>query len=99
MCKTYLKADLKLTWPSISIVSPITLDIVGIDRFSTALSMLLMSNIFSVFGPSIASGIQVQVDNPFLVYKIFTGFTYVLGGLILLALKIKMTKGLWTRIW
>jgi hypothetical protein len=23
----------------------------------------------------------------------------VLGGLILLALKIKMTKGLWTRIW
>ncbi|SAM08373.1 hypothetical protein [Absidia glauca] len=81
-----------------TLLSPITLDIVGIDRFPTALSMLLMSNIFSVFGPSIASGIQVQVDNPFLVYKIFTGFTYVLGGLILLALKIKMTKGLWTRI-
>ncbi|KAI8331708.1 major facilitator superfamily domain-containing protein [Chlamydoabsidia padenii] len=81
-----------------TLFSPITLDLVGFERFPTAVSVLLMSNIFSVFGPSIASGIQVHVETPFLVYKIFTGFTYVLGGLILLVLKIRMTKSLWARI-
>ncbi|ORZ12218.1 major facilitator superfamily domain-containing protein [Absidia repens] len=81
-----------------TLLSPITLDIVGLERFPTALSILLMANIFSVFGPSIASGIQVHVETPFLVYKIFTGFTYVLGGLILLVLKFRLTKSLWARI-
>ncbi|CAO3589689.1 unnamed protein product [Absidia cylindrospora] len=81
-----------------TLLSPITLDIVGLERFPTGLSILLMANIFSVFGPSIASGIQVYVETPYLVYKVFTGFTYVLGGLILLVLKFRLTNSLWARI-
>ncbi|CAO3594044.1 unnamed protein product [Absidia cylindrospora] len=81
-----------------TLMSPITLDIVGADRFPTALSMVVMSNIFSVFGPSIASAIQIHVETPFLVYKIFTGFTYVLGGLILLVLRVRLNRNLLAKI-
>jgi hypothetical protein len=81
-----------------STVAPITFDIVGAERFPTALSMILLSNVFSVFGPSIASAIQTGVETPFLVYKIFAGFTYVLGGLILIVLKIRLSKKIWIKI-
>lgn len=77
------------------LVSPITATILGMKRYPTGLSILLLSNAISVYGPSIASAIQTRVDTePYLTYKIFTGFVYVLGGLILIVLKIRMTKSL-----
>lgn len=76
-------------------MSPITAKILGLKRYPTGLSILLLSNAISVYGPSIASAIQTGVDTePYLTYKIFTGFVYVLGGLILIVLKIRMTKSL-----
>ncbi|CDH49487.1 mfs transporter [Lichtheimia corymbifera JMRC:FSU:9682] len=78
-----------------SLLSPITATILGMKRYPTGLSILLLSNAISVYGPSIASAIQTRVDTePYLTYKIFTGFVYVLGGLILIVLKIRMTKSL-----
>ncbi|KAI7880218.1 MFS general substrate transporter [Lichtheimia hyalospora FSU 10163] len=78
-----------------SLLSPITATILGMKRYPTGLSILLLSNAISVFGPSIASAIQTRVETePYLTYKIFTGFVYVLGGLILIILKIRMTKSL-----
>ena len=58
-----------------------------------------MTNIISVFGPSIASAIESRTDaEPYLTYKIFTGVTYIVGGFILIALKFKMTRSFTAKI-
>ncbi|ORX55792.1 MFS general substrate transporter [Hesseltinella vesiculosa] len=76
-----------------TLMSPITYDIVGHDKFPTAVSTMLLSNIISVFGPSIASGIQTAVGSePYLVYKMFTGTAYILGGLILIVVKFRISR-------
>lgn len=84
----------------ICIVSTITATIVGIDRFPTGLSVLLMTNMVPVWGPSIASAVEARLYNtePYFSYKMFTGVTFLLGGLILFALKIKMTKSFMSKI-
>ncbi|CDS13267.1 hypothetical protein LRAMOSA05445 [Lichtheimia ramosa] len=83
-----------------SSMSTITATIVGIDRFPTGLSVLLMTNMVPVWGPSIASAVEARLYNtePYFSYKMFTGVTFLLGGIILFALKIKMTKSLMSRI-
>ncbi|KAF7730847.1 hypothetical protein EC973_001365 [Apophysomyces ossiformis] len=82
-----------------ALLSPITATILEMERFPTGLSLLLMFNVISVFGPSIASGIQSSLaTEPFFVYKMFAGVTYLIGGAILLVLKIRMTKNLFGRI-
>ncbi|KAI7882517.1 MFS general substrate transporter, partial [Lichtheimia hyalospora FSU 10163] len=83
-----------------SSMSTITATIVGIDRFPTGLSVLLMTNMVPVWGPSIASAVEARLTNtePYFSYKMFTGVTFLLGGIILFALKIKMTKSFMSRI-
>ncbi|KAI8147417.1 major facilitator superfamily domain-containing protein [Fennellomyces sp. T-0311] len=83
----------------VALLSPITATILGIDRFPTGLSILLLSNMVSVFGPSIASAIESRIDaEPYLTYKVFTGVTYIVGGFILIALKLRMTRSLTAKI-
>lgn len=85
--------------PSLLLVSPITATILGMERFPTGLTVLLLTNMVSVIGPNIASAVETSLNaEPYLVYKVFAGVTYLLGGLILAVLKIKMTKSLFARI-
>ncbi|KAG0170574.1 hypothetical protein DFQ30_002291 [Apophysomyces sp. BC1015] len=82
-----------------ALISPITATILEMDRFPTGLSLLLIFNVISVFGPSIASGIQSSVGgDPFLVYKVFAGVTYIVGGVILTILKMRITKSIFGKI-
>ncbi|KAI9262356.1 major facilitator superfamily domain-containing protein [Phascolomyces articulosus] len=82
-----------------TLLSPITATILGMKRYPTGLSILLLSNVVSVFGPSIASGVESTVNaEPYLTYKVFTGVVYLLGGLILCVLKIRMTKSVFAII-
>ncbi|KAI9498502.1 major facilitator superfamily domain-containing protein [Zychaea mexicana] len=84
----------------IALLSPITVAILGMRKFPTGLSVLLLANVVSVFGPSLASGLEsvFQSAEPYMVYKMFTGATYLTGALFLLALKIKIAGGLMTKI-
>ncbi|KAI9322316.1 major facilitator superfamily domain-containing protein [Dichotomocladium elegans] len=82
-----------------SSMSTITAIIVGIDKLPTGLSVLLLTNMVPVWGPTLASAIETRITSePYFSYKMFTGTTFLLGGLILLALKVKMTKSVLTRI-
>ncbi|KAI9498501.1 major facilitator superfamily domain-containing protein [Zychaea mexicana] len=82
-----------------TLLSPITATILGMKRYPTGLSILLLSNVVSVFGPSIASAVESAVDaEPYLTYKVFTGVVYILGGLILSVLKVRMTKSVFANI-
>ena len=81
------------------LVSPITVSILGMRKFPTGLSILLLANVISIFCLSLASGLESVMDaQPYMVYKMFTGTTYVTGGFFLLALKIKLTGGLIAKI-
>ncbi|KAI9488511.1 major facilitator superfamily domain-containing protein, partial [Zychaea mexicana] len=83
----------------VALLSPITATILGIERFPTGLSILLLSNMVSVFGPSIASAIESQVlVEPYLTYKIFCGVTYIVGGFFLIILKFRMTHSFIVKI-
>lgn len=75
-------------------VSPITAMIVGMDHLQTGLSVLLLTNVISVFGPNIAGAIQAHLVDvePYLVYKVFTGTTYLIGALLLFILKLIVTR-------
>ncbi|KAI9496817.1 major facilitator superfamily domain-containing protein [Zychaea mexicana] len=82
-----------------ALMSPITATIVGIDRFPTGLSVLLLTNMIPVFGPTIASAIETRVSSePYFSYKMFTGVTFMLGAIILIFLKLKMTKAVLSKI-
>jgi hypothetical protein len=80
-------------------VTPITAAILAPEQYKTGVSMLLLFNIVSIFAISIASAIETAAHaQPYLVYKLFTGIAYLVAGVILVLLKLKMTKGLLTRI-
>ncbi|KAI9249252.1 major facilitator superfamily domain-containing protein [Phascolomyces articulosus] len=84
-----------------ALMSPITATIVGIDLFPTGLSVLLLTNMVPVFGPSIASAIETSVvaySEPYFSYKMFTGVTFLIGAIILIFLKLKMTRAILSKI-
>ncbi|KAI8143757.1 major facilitator superfamily domain-containing protein [Fennellomyces sp. T-0311] len=82
-----------------ALMSPITATIVGIEKFPTALSVMMLSNCISIIGPNIASAIENSVaSEPYFSYKMFVGACFGLGGLLLLGLKIKMTGKIFSRI-
>ncbi|KAI8141127.1 major facilitator superfamily domain-containing protein [Fennellomyces sp. T-0311] len=81
------------------LVSPITATIVGIEKFPTALTVMLFSNAISIVGPNIASAIENATDaEPYFAYKMYVGACYALGCLLLVGLKIKMTRSIFTKI-
>ncbi|KAG2223273.1 hypothetical protein INT45_006999, partial [Circinella minor] len=83
----------------VALLSPITATILGIERFPTGLSILLLSNMISVFSPTIVSAIEIRVSSePYLVYKLSCGVFYIVGGLFLILLKVRMTHSLLVKI-
>ncbi|KAI9249254.1 major facilitator superfamily domain-containing protein [Phascolomyces articulosus] len=82
-----------------SLISPITATVVGIEKFPTALSIVMLANIVSTMGPNIASAIDKSVDaEPYFAYKMYTGVSFGVGAVLFLGLKIKMTGGLFAKI-
>ncbi|KAI8393540.1 major facilitator superfamily domain-containing protein [Radiomyces spectabilis] len=76
-----------------ALMSPITATILGMEKYPTGLSVLMLFSILAVFGPSISSAIETHVNaEPYFTYKMFAGLAYVIGGVILVILKMKMCK-------
>lgn len=47
------------------------------------------------FGTTIAAAIDARIESsPFLVYKMFTGFAYLVGTLLLVILRINLRKNM-----
>ncbi|KAI8069143.1 major facilitator superfamily domain-containing protein [Gongronella butleri] len=80
-----------------ALLSPITMALVGAERFPSALSFLLLTNIISVFGPNIASAVEQGVGqtNPYFSYKMFGGVCYILGAIVLIILKFRLDRRPW----
>ncbi|KAI9299734.1 major facilitator superfamily domain-containing protein [Cunninghamella echinulata] len=82
-----------------ALLSPITAQLLGFERFPTGLSIMLISNVISVFGPNIASAIENNVNSPpYFSYKMFSGTAYVLGALILFILKIRLDRNVFAKV-
>ncbi|KAI9329949.1 major facilitator superfamily domain-containing protein [Pilaira anomala] len=82
-----------------AMMTPITAAILRPEQYSTGVSTLLLFNIISIFGISIASAIETASSSePYLTYKMFTGVVYLISAILLVWLKVQMTKGFLTRI-
>ncbi|KAI8992621.1 major facilitator superfamily domain-containing protein [Pilobolus umbonatus] len=83
-----------------ALMSPITMVILGREKFTSGLPLLLLINSISVCGPSIASVIQTNINNiqPFIVYKLFTGAAYILAALVLFVLRFRINKNPFVKI-
>lgn len=80
------------------IVSPITAAILGMERFPTGLSLVLLFNCIAVFGPNIASGIEGAVSSqPFLTYKMFTGVVFLAAAAVMILLRFRMNRKLFSK--
>ncbi|KAL1931420.1 hypothetical protein VTP01DRAFT_9562 [Rhizomucor pusillus] len=79
-------------------LSPITAAILGMERFPTGLSLVLLFNCIAVFGPNIASGIEGAVSSqPFLTYKMFTGVVFLAAAAVMILLRFRMNRKLFSK--
>ncbi|KAG0164234.1 hypothetical protein DFQ30_010249 [Apophysomyces sp. BC1015] len=83
-----------------ALLSPIVATILGMEKFPSGLSLILITNVFSVFGPSISGGIEARTAavQPYLAYKMFTGAAYLVGAIFLILLKFRMNKNPFAKI-
>lgn len=82
-----------------ALMSPISVEILGMDKFPSGLSLLLLFNAIPVFGSNIASAIETGAgSSPFFTYKMFTGVAYLSGSLIHIYLKFRMNKNPFAKI-
>ncbi|CDS13266.1 hypothetical protein LRAMOSA05444 [Lichtheimia ramosa] len=80
-------------------LTPVTGRILSVEQVPTGISLMIFSNMISVCGPPLATAIQNQVpDKPYLVLKLFTGVCYLVSLVLLVLLKIRMTRSLVSRI-
>jgi hypothetical protein len=74
-------------------ISPLTAHLVGMEKFPSGLSIMLVTNIIAVFGSDIASAIEGQVNSPpFFSYKMFAGVAYALASIMLSILKFRVNR-------
>lgn len=82
-----------------TLMSPISASLLGMEKFPSGLSLLLLFNAFPVFGANISSAIETAVTSePFFTYKMFAGTAFLLGGLILIFLKLRVNKNPFVKI-
>ncbi|KAG1088056.1 hypothetical protein G6F39_011748 [Rhizopus arrhizus] len=80
-------------------LSPITASILGMKQFPSGLSLLLLTNVIPVFGPTIASAIEGSVSStPFFSYKMFTGLAYILGAFFILILRLRLSRNVFVKV-
>lgn len=82
-----------------ALISPITAYLLGMESFPSGLSLLLFSNVVSVFGPNIASAVEAGVNSaPFFSYKMFAGVAYLLSAVILVILKLRLDRNFFAKV-
>ncbi|KAF7727412.1 hypothetical protein EC973_007576 [Apophysomyces ossiformis] len=83
-----------------ALLSPIGAFILGMKKFPSGLSLILLTNIIGVFGPNIAGAIEPRVNNvqPYFTYQMFTGICYFAGTLCLIWLRLRINRKLIVKI-
>ncbi|KAL9556026.1 hypothetical protein MBANPS3_002084 [Mucor bainieri] len=82
-----------------AVMSPVTAEILGMERLQTGLSVLIFTNALSAFGPTVATALDTSIRaSPFLTFKIFTGVCYLAGVLLLMFLKLRIKKNLIAKV-
>ncbi|CAO3647405.1 unnamed protein product [Mucor hiemalis] len=82
-----------------ALISPITASLLGMERFPSGLSIILFSNVISVFGPNIASAIEAGVNSPpYFSYKMFAGVAYLIASVLLLVLKLRLNRNIFAKV-
>ncbi|CDH58760.1 mfs transporter [Lichtheimia corymbifera JMRC:FSU:9682] len=83
-----------------TVLSPLTASILGVEKFPTGLTLMLLSNIISIFGVNVAAAIQDSLIDaqPYIAHKIFAGVSFGLGFVICMMLKLKATRSLVSKI-
>lgn len=80
-------------------MSPVTAEILGMERLQTGLSVLIFVNALSTFGPAVAIAIDANAHaSPFLTFKLFTGVCYLAGVLLLTILKLRINTSLFAKV-
>ncbi|KAG1302008.1 hypothetical protein G6F64_011304 [Rhizopus arrhizus] len=80
-------------------ISPITASILGMEKFPSGLSLLLLTNVVPVFGPNIASAIESGVNStPYFSYKMFTGVAYLVGAVFILILRLRLSRDIFAKV-
>ncbi|KAI9484010.1 MAG: major facilitator superfamily domain-containing protein [Benjaminiella poitrasii] len=82
-----------------ALMSPISASILGMEKFPSGLSLLLLFNMIPVFGANIASAIESGAHSrPFLSYKLFSGVAFLVGTIILIVLKLRLNKNPFAKV-
>ncbi|KAI8636466.1 major facilitator superfamily domain-containing protein [Parasitella parasitica] len=82
-----------------ALISPITAYLLGMERFLSGLSLLLVTNVIPVFGSNIASAIEAGVGSePFFSYKMFSGVAYLVAAIILVILKLRLNRNPFAKV-
>ncbi|KAJ2962869.1 hypothetical protein NQZ79_g2034 [Umbelopsis isabellina] len=82
-----------------TMMAAVTAYISKMERFPSAFSVFLMSNIAASFGPPIAGAIQSGTNpNSFLSVQMFGGCCFLCGAILMFVLKIKMTKAVFFKV-
>ncbi|KAI9248418.1 major facilitator superfamily domain-containing protein [Sporodiniella umbellata] len=72
---------------------PITATVVGQENIASGLTLMFLASSISGIGPPVSAAIQMATpNNGFIGIQLFSGALYIVGGLIVYALKVKMTK-------
>lgn len=79
--------------------SPITVAVVGVEKYPYAFSLLMVSITPGLFGSPIASAIErVSSIESFLTYKIFTGIMAFFCTLLLVILRFRISRKLFAKV-
>lgn len=80
-----------------TLAAPITASVVGTENVSAGLSILFIVSSAAALGPPMSSAIQMATpSHGFIGIQMFAGSVYLLGSLICIALKFKMTGSLFS---
>ncbi|KAI7860372.1 major facilitator superfamily domain-containing protein [Circinella umbellata] len=81
-----------------ALAAPITASVVGLEKLSSGLSILFIFSAISAMGTPISSAIQEATpNNGYIGIQMFVGAVYVLGSLICIILKYRLTGSLFSK--
>ncbi|KAI8079712.1 major facilitator superfamily domain-containing protein [Gilbertella persicaria] len=82
-----------------ALMSPISASLLGMEKFPSGLSLLLLFNSITVFGSNISSAIEAATTaSPYFSYKMFAGLSYLIGGFILLIVKFRINRNPFVKV-
>lgn len=81
------------------IVSPLTASILGMEKFPTGLSFVILFNVISIFGVNISNAIEDATSaEPYFAYKMFSGSIYAASVLLMLWLKFTVNRKVFVKV-